>query len=240
MPSLILDLLNFNKTVDYSVIIPLVIIYVLVFWLIVCGWVAFDANKRLHSRIKGVFLGLGALIFGVPFLILYLLIRPMDEDLYVQSEVEPQGGVNVPVVNFVGPDGVVMSLELRINSQKMAQEKASEMKIDVSFDSLDENKKVSTPATVDVNSNKPEIVITQTVSGNKLSGISSRLKGGINNFTKALSGAIKSKKKSVVKSANNNEPVSALTPNSTGLVASTATVTMPILKKNKKNKKKHR
>lgn len=189
MSSAILDLLKINQNVDYTFIIPLIVIYFFTFWLIVCGWVLADAKKKMKSVRKGVLMAVLNFIFGFPFLMLYLLIRPIegeDEDSVGNDQI---GGVNVPIVNFVGKDGVVMSLELRINSDKVATEKASEMKIDVSFQSEDEQKKLLTKSSE--SDKKPEIVITETVKGNRLTGISSRIKGKLGNIKKIFKKPIK-------------------------------------------------
>lgn len=190
MPSLILDFLNFNKNIDYGIVIPLAIIYIFIFWLIVSGWVYFDSRKRTRSKSRGIVIGIGNLVFGVPFLILYLLIRPSDYELEAEVESAVNGGVNVPVVNFVGKDGMVMSLELRINSAKLAHENASEMKVDVSFDSEDENKKVKEVKKND----EPEIIITQTLKGQELKTVSKSIKGRLRNIKSALTKVIKKKK----------------------------------------------
>ncbi len=187
MPSLILDFLNFNKNIDYAILLPLAVIYVFVFWAIVSGWVFIDATKRTKSKTKGILIGVGNIIFGVPFLILYLLIRPSDFDLDFESE--SNGGVNVPVVNFVGKDGMVMSLELRINSAKLAQENASEMKVDVSFDSQDDNKKI-----INLQDNEPEIVITQTVKGPEIKTENKSIRKKLASFKNAFSKVIKNQK----------------------------------------------
>lgn len=194
MPSLILDFLDFNKNIDYGIIIPLAFLYVFIFWFIVSGWVYFDSKKRTKNKVKGLLIGFGNLIFGVPYLILYLLIRPSDFELEADLLSEASGGVNVPVVNFVGKDGMVMSLELRINSAKLAQENASEMKVDVSFDSQDDKKKID-----DKNDKKDndEIVITQTVKGQKLETVSNSFKGRINKLKRVFSGKRKDKQENI-------------------------------------------
>ena len=115
MGNTILNLIQTNQNVDYSFIIPLVIGYVVIFWVIVSVWVYFDATK---------------------------LFRPIDEEF---AEMGGQGGVNVPIVNFIGKDGIAMSLELKINHNVLMPENASEMKIDVSFNSQDTNKTLVQP-----------------------------------------------------------------------------------------------
>lgn len=136
MPSFILEFVDFNETMDYGVIIPLIFIYLLIFWLIVSGWVAYDAYKRYGSKLRAAGIFFLNLIFGVPFLILYLLMRPIDE------EYESDPIATVPMVNFVGKEGeVVMTMELHINSKKVDVAQAAEMKVDVKFGGNKEEQK---------------------------------------------------------------------------------------------------
>jgi len=151
MNDLILNLVKFNEDVDFTVLIPLLLIYFAIFWLIVSVWVFMDSKSRLKSKKKALALSILNFIFGIPFLLLYILARPFDDselsldlkdDDTEHSNNASYGGVNVPVVNFMGKDGVVMSLEIKINPKSMDIVKESEMKIDVSFDSKDESKKI--------------------------------------------------------------------------------------------------
>jgi len=102
-------------------------------------WVFYDAKKRFINRRTAMLIALGNIFFMLPFLLLYLLFRPIEEDYFGESQ---QGGLNVPIINFIGEDGVAMTLELKINNHKIMPENSSEMKVDVSFDSKDENKKI--------------------------------------------------------------------------------------------------
>jgi len=111
MPSAILDFVKLNEKVDYSLIIPVCVGYVFLFWFLVSIWLYTDARKRIEKRRYAIILFLLNLIFGIPFLLLYLLARPMDREEVDQLS----GGINIPVVNFVGKDGVAMSFELKIN-----------------------------------------------------------------------------------------------------------------------------
>ena len=142
MGNTILNLIQTNQNVDYSFIIPLVIGYVVLFWVIVSVWVYFDATKRFKGKKMPIWIAIGNFVFQLPFLLLYLLFRPIDEEF---AEMGGQGGVNVPIVNFIGKDGIAMSLELKINHNVLMPENASEMKIDVSFNSQDTNKTLVQP-----------------------------------------------------------------------------------------------
>jgi len=130
MSDVLLSFIQSNSGVNYSFVLPAIIGYLIIFWLIVSYWVFWDAKKRFHNKKIGVLVGIACVIFQLPFLLLYLLFRPIEEELMESTT----GGVNVPIINFTDKEGVVMSLELRINHEKLMPEDASEMKIDVSFD----------------------------------------------------------------------------------------------------------
>lgn len=142
MGEALLSLIQVNQGVDYSFVIPLIIGYVILFWVIVSVWVYYDAKKRYEGMKMPRLIALGNFVFQVPFLLLYLLFRPIEEDYANEGS---QGGVNVPIVNFIGKEGVAMSLELKINHNALMPDNASEMKIDVSFDSQDQNKSLVQP-----------------------------------------------------------------------------------------------
>lgn len=144
MNELILNVIKINEKLDYTLFIPLVLVYVLFFWLIVSIWVYSDSKLRYKDKKKAFLLAFLNLIFGLPFLLLYILARPFEigDDLIDDKKTEDRGGVNVPIVNFVGKEGIVMSLELKINAKELASEDSSEMKIDVSFNPNDSNKVV--------------------------------------------------------------------------------------------------
>jgi len=111
MSSAILDLVKMNEKIDYTFLIPLVILYFLIFWLIVSLWVYVDTKKRIKRKRFRILIFFLNLIFGLPFMLLYLLARPYDND--EMDEISGEG-VNVPIINFVGKDGMVMALELKI------------------------------------------------------------------------------------------------------------------------------
>lgn len=177
MAELILDLVSFNRDVpDYSIIIPLTIVYLLVLWVIVSVWVYFDAKKRYQNRFFAILIALANLVLQFPFLFVYLLIRPDSPEL---AEDWVEGGLNVPIVNFTGDEGVIMSLELRINPKKLADEKSSEMKIDVSFESEDDNKKLLpvVTETTEVSESAGETQEKKRFSISLFPGIKSKLSG---------------------------------------------------------------
>lgn len=146
MGDFLVNFLQFNESVNFSVVISLVIAYIALFWIIVSVWVYFDAKKRFKEKRIIILISVANFVFQLPFLLLYLLFRPIEDEDF---ENIAQGGVNVPLVNFIGSEGVAMSLELRINQHNIKPENASEMKIDVSFDSQDQNKVLVPTATAE-------------------------------------------------------------------------------------------
>lgn len=143
----VVSFVDFNEGLDFDLIIKLVVSYLVVFWVIVSLWVLKDAKDRFNNIFVALILAILNLILFLPFLVLYLLARPHIED---EFEDWSEGGVNVPIVNFVGKEGVEMSFELRINPKKLGQPKHNEgeMKIDINFHSDDEDKKHVVPSMV--------------------------------------------------------------------------------------------
>jgi hypothetical protein len=139
MSEILVGFLQLNENVNYNFIIPAIFSYIFLFWVIVSIWVFYDAKKRFVNKRTAMLIALGNIFFMLPFLLLYLLFRPIEEDYIGEPQ---QGGLNVPIINFIGEDGVAMTLELKINNHKIMPVNSSEMKVDVSFDSNDENKKI--------------------------------------------------------------------------------------------------
>jgi hypothetical protein len=75
------------------------------------------------------------LVFNFPALIFYLIIRPEEnwEDLGLYEIDHQHGGVNVPVINFVGTDGKVqLSLNLTVAPHLS---ESTDMTVDVGWNS---------------------------------------------------------------------------------------------------------
>jgi hypothetical protein len=155
MQRLIVDLIDVNKDIDYSVFITLFCSYLLILWLIISIWVGTDAYKRFNNRNIAIIFFLLTFFLNFPVLIFYFIVRP--ETQYDSYEEWETGGVNVPVVNFVGNDGVEMTLELKINPSKMTQAPA-DMKVDVSFESAKQAMQlVPTPSLPSLKTSRPTL-----------------------------------------------------------------------------------
>lgn len=121
MPTAILNLVKINENIDYTFLIPLVILYFIIFWVIVSAWVYIDTMKRIRRKRTRVLIFLLNLIFGLPFMLLYLLARPYDNE---EVDEISGGGVNVPIINFVGKEGIIMALELKISPTSLINKEA--------------------------------------------------------------------------------------------------------------------
>lgn len=136
------SLIGINQQV-IGVIIPLCLVYLVLFWLLVSIWVFFDAKKRYENDFIAVTFAVLNFIPPFNFLILvfYLVIRPdIRFDDFDEWEA---GGVNVPIVNFMGKEGIEMSLELRINPKRLKEaDKTNDMTVEIGWDKRDEKFKL--------------------------------------------------------------------------------------------------
>lgn len=130
-----------DSNINYNSIVIVLCSYMFLLWIMVVSvWIGFDARKRYHSLVFGFGFFLLVLILNLPALLFYFIVRPERDDdnvLYLQSE-ESSNGVNVPIVNFKGEDGFVISLQLKIGNPKRDLEK-SDMNINVEFETNSED-----------------------------------------------------------------------------------------------------
>ncbi len=134
----ILDILQVN--IDYKSILAYAAVYLVSLWLLFCIWVFFDAKKRYENSLTPILLFIAVLILNFPALIFYLIIRPEDdEDMFVYGpeSYSPNGGINVPLVNFVGESGSI-ELSFGLNISKIALNNPN-LKINVEVDEKNPN-----------------------------------------------------------------------------------------------------
>ncbi len=153
MSDLLLELVDMNENIDYGIFVKLFCSYILLLWIVISAWVGMDARKRFNKKYAILFFLL-VLVLNFPMLIFYFIIRP--EEQYEYYDQWDLGGVNVPLVNFVGKEGVEMVLELKLNPSKVTSKIASDMKIDVSWDSPKEDMKLVTSPVGSVMQDKPD------------------------------------------------------------------------------------
>lgn len=133
----VIDFISFNEGLNYKVVVFLFIVYVIFLWMIVVLWVYFDAKKRYIHPIHPLVVAIATFFLGIPFVLLYMLIRPdelLDEEALQE---EQKGGVNIPLVNFTGKEGIEMTLNLTV-SPKVNEVKPSDLKIGVSIEPNDD------------------------------------------------------------------------------------------------------
>lgn len=120
MIDIILELIDFNEGVDYAVVTKVIVVYLVLLWFFVSMWVFNDAKYRFNNWVIAIFLALLNLVLSFPFLLIYLLVRPSQRDDL--DDFNEEGGVNIPIVNFTKDDGVVISLQLKIDSKKIVED----------------------------------------------------------------------------------------------------------------------
>jgi hypothetical protein len=135
---ILVDAVAFNKDFNFGQLLTCTAVYFLLFWLAVSIWVYKDAQRRYVNSDPRTPLLIAIFVFFLffPALIFYLAVRPTDNDLDFLGYGD--GGVNVPIVNFLGKDGVSMTLELNIHKTPEQLKEMKGMKIDVKWDSKDE------------------------------------------------------------------------------------------------------
>ncbi|MCA9385461.1 hypothetical protein KC717_02310 [Candidatus Dojkabacteria bacterium] len=137
------DALDFNEGIDFMTILLCVGAYILAFWFAVSVWIYTDARKRYRDIRVSFAIALANFVLGFPALILYLAVRRPFYDDHLDIVDFQDGGVNVPIVNFVGENGIQMSLELNIHPDNdfVDREKSRDMKVDVQWHSKNEDMK---------------------------------------------------------------------------------------------------
>lgn len=223
MVNFILELIDFNEGVDYSIVTKIVLLYLVLLWVFVSIWVFNDAKYRFNSIWVAVVLALLNLLLSFPFLLIYLLIRPSHREDWDDVV---DGGINIPVANFTGKEGVVISLQLKIDSKKMLDEKIDyNLDIVLNNDQIDNSLvKVNNSSIQDI-SNESSIAEEET---NKIKNIITKIRSKSTN----LSSSIKDRLGEGRYQENNNEETF-----STESDKEIREKTKP-KKKNKKSKKK--
>jgi len=191
-----------ESNLNYGSIISLFLLYIFLLWAMLCVWVFIDAKKRYAKLWVAIALFFLVLILNLPALVFYLIIRPdKDEDnvLYLQSDDASSSlsGVNVPIVNFTGQDGFVISLQLKIeNSKTQSDNSDNNMNINVEFNSANESMQVvQAPNPVEVITNQDSVKQTVVIArakfhgirfANRMKAVSSKLVGGVQSYAKNL------------------------------------------------------
>ncbi len=130
----IVDSINFNNQISFLQILYFFLTYLLLFWISIVLWVFQDAISRYDTKSQAVIISVLVFFGFFPGLIFYLAIRPQFRDDH--GDHFDHGMVEVPIVKFVGDDGVAMSFNLQINEKAKA---SSDMNINVDW--VSRNKK---------------------------------------------------------------------------------------------------
>jgi len=72
----ILKQIQDNQNRDWDSIFKALGIFLLLFWICICIWVYFDVRTRYKRRITAILVTLFVLIFNIPALIIYVVLRP--------------------------------------------------------------------------------------------------------------------------------------------------------------------
>jgi len=175
MVDFILELIDFNEGIDYSIVTKIIVIYLILLWVFVSVWVFNDARYRFNNLIIASLLALLNLFLSFPFLLIYLLIRPSHRDEWDESLED--GGISIPLVNFTDKEGIAISLNLKIDSKKILDEKV-DYKLSVSLDKENEpvNQRVIKEQNIDL-SGRADTLLKRI--NNKFKSISSALSKGL-------------------------------------------------------------
>lgn len=237
MIDLILELIDFNEGVNYAVVTKIIVVYLALLWFFVSVWVFNDAKYRFNSWVIAFFLAILNLILSFPFLLIYLLVRPSHrEDLDDFSE---EGGVNIPIVNFTKDNGVVISLQLKIDSKKIVEDNI-DYKLDVALTKDDET---VIPGRVEISGALAEAKVES--SSDESEGILSRATGFMKNIGSTLKSKLSALKAAVQNKLKKTEDIEEEENFEEDLETQRGTTTekdeyRPRKKKNKPKKKKRK
>ncbi len=134
MADYILDLLNANETVNYSLILSFVAAYIIFMWFIVSIWLLTDARKRYKSGIQPILYAIFVLFFGPPALIFYIMIRPehtLDEDYYINLALS--GEKQSRPIYFDGERGFDINVNLSVQPKETSEDNKHKMNVEVSW-----------------------------------------------------------------------------------------------------------
>ena len=135
MNEFILSLIDTNQGINYNLVIIGVLAYLAILWIAICIWVYTDARKRYESIIYPIIIFLFVLVFNIPALIFYVMIRPdftfeeeelLEAAVYNRKKLEP--------IIFSGTEGFDISLNLRVIPRRNEDGQSKhEMDLDVSW-----------------------------------------------------------------------------------------------------------
>ncbi|HEX9805137.1 MAG TPA: hypothetical protein VGA67_05640 [Candidatus Dojkabacteria bacterium] len=135
------EFLQVNEEIPFRNVALLIGVYLLSLWVVVSIWVFFDAKKRYESEVTAALFALLVFFLNFPILIFYFAVRP--DITFEDFDDWEAGGVNVPIVNFMGKDGIEMSFELRVHPKRLRDsDKSPDMNIQIGWDNKEEKFKM--------------------------------------------------------------------------------------------------
>ena len=123
MWNFLLDLVQVNETIDYTLIISLILSYLFLLWFIITIWVFFDAKKRYRKLLMNILIWLFIFAFGPPALIFYILVRPEhtleEEDI---MNMALSGERAMKPIHFDGNRGFEISMNFSVQPKQVASD----------------------------------------------------------------------------------------------------------------------
>lgn len=126
-----IDFIKIVENINFLTIFLILLTYLLLFWLSIVVWVFFDAKRRHDEPWIPFIVSIMVFALFIPGLVFYLIIREPLIDDYEDDLLH--GGINVPLVNFLGDEGFNITLDLNIH--KLSEQAKSDMKVKVDWES---------------------------------------------------------------------------------------------------------
>jgi hypothetical protein len=129
----LLNLVQVNESINYSLIISVIVSYFFFIWFVVCIWIFFDARKRYESTITPALFCVFTLTFGIPALIFYIMVRPehtLEEDYYMNLALS--GEKTLKPIYFDGDKGFDISINMAVQP-KTAKDEKHKMEMQVAW-----------------------------------------------------------------------------------------------------------
>lgn len=172
-----LNLIKVNESVDYAMLISILVSYFFIIWFVICIWVFNDARKRYIKFITSFLFTLFVLLFGPPALIFYILVRPehtLEEDYLINLALS--GEREMKPIYFDGDSGFDISINLSVQPKNSADDKH---KLNMSIDWMPQKKGLE------------NVVINEGRSSGKKSGITQSFKTALQHLAEKVRGVQK-------------------------------------------------
>ncbi len=142
MAEFLLNLVDVNENINYSLIITVIVSYLYFLWFVICIWVFTDGQRRYKTVIPSVLFTIFVFIFGPPALIFYVMVRPehtLEEDYYINLALS--GEKELKPIYFDGNKGFDISINMSVQPKENSNDK-HKMFMDVSWMPQDAKREV--------------------------------------------------------------------------------------------------